>query len=136
MSERLLVDTNVLLRFLTGEPADLAKKARTLVQRADSGEVTLILLPLVVCETFFTLESFYKMTRGIVATHLTSLLECRGIETVERERVLDALSRCQQSGVHLVDAFLASYAAELKMPVASFDRDFEKFKDVQRYFLK
>jgi predicted nucleic acid-binding protein len=45
---------------------------------------------------------------------------------------LDALKRCRDRGVHFADAYLAAAAAELAHPVASFDRDFDKFKDVQR----
>jgi hypothetical protein len=33
------VDANVLLRFLTGEPPELAERALRLIQRAEQGEV-------------------------------------------------------------------------------------------------
>ena len=61
MAEQLLVDTNVLLRFLTGEPPKLAQKARVLIAAADTGEVELVVLPMIVAETVYTLESFYKI---------------------------------------------------------------------------
>jgi predicted nucleic acid-binding protein len=133
---QVLVDTNVLLRFLTGEPPELAKKAKALVDRAEAGELTLIVLPLVVAETFYTLESFYEMERALVSERLASFLQCRGIEALDEERTLDALHRCQQTGVHLVDAFLASHAVHSQMAVATFDRDFEKFKDVRCHTLR
>ena len=38
---RLWVDANVLLRFLTGEPKDLADKAARLMARAEQGEIVI-----------------------------------------------------------------------------------------------
>jgi hypothetical protein len=37
----LWLDANVILRFLTGEPAELAECARRLMARAEAGELTL-----------------------------------------------------------------------------------------------
>lgn len=127
-----LVDTNVLVRFLTGVPPDLALKARKLVARADAGEVVILVLPVVVAETFYTLESFYEMERKIVASTLAAFLQSRGVEAIEPARVLDALTRCERRGAHFADAYIAASAAELACPIASFDRDFDKFKDVER----
>lgn len=89
-------------------------------------------MPMVVAEAYFTLESFYEMERKTVAEKLTDFLQCRGIDAVEPERVLDALTRCRDRRAHFVDAYLAAVAAEGKLPIASFDRDFDKFKDVRR----
>jgi len=131
-SEVQLVDTNVLVRFLTGEPPALASKARKLVARADGGELVLLVVPVMVAETFYTLESFYEIERKLVASKLSAFLQSRGIEVIESARVLDALSRCEQWNSHFADAYLAASAAELNHPIASFDRDFDKFKDIER----
>lgn len=127
-----LVDTNVLVRFFTGDPPELASKARKLVGRADAGELVLLILPVVLGETFYTLESFHEMERKLVASKLSAFLQSRGIEAIESARVLDALRRCEQQGAHFADAYIAASAAELKYPIASFDRDFDRFKDVKR----
>lgn len=127
-----LVDTNVLVRFLTGDPPKMAAQARRLLERADTGEVALVLLPVIVAETIYTLESFYEMERTAVAGRLIALLRCRGIRAVEHDRVLDALGRCRDFKAHFSDAYLAASAAELRQPIVSFDRDFDKFRDVTR----
>lgn len=110
----------------------MAEKARRLVERADAGEITLLVIPLVVAEVYFTLESFYEMERKTVAEKLIVFLQCRGIETLEQEQVLDALKRCRDRKAHFVDAYLAATAVAENHPIASFDRDFDKFKDVHR----
>lgn len=58
MSQRLLLDTNVILRFLTGEPKAQAEGARNLFVSATTGDVVLHVSPVVVAEVFYTLESF------------------------------------------------------------------------------
>jgi len=110
----------------------MAVKARRLVERADNGEVVLVVLPVIVAELIYTLESFYDMERKEVATKLLAFLQSRGIEAVESGRIVDALKRCRDRNAHFADAYLAASAVELENPIASFDRDFDKFKDVQR----
>lgn len=110
----------------------MAEHARSLVRAADNGEVVLEVLPLIVAETVYTLESFYGMDRRTVASKLRVLLQSRGIRPHERERVLDALQRHHDVSVHFADAYLAASAAETKLSVASFDRDLDKFRDISR----
>lgn len=57
---RIWADANVLLRFLTGEPRDLAEKAARLMARAERGEVVIVLAPLVIAEVIRVLKSFYR----------------------------------------------------------------------------
>jgi len=130
---RYHLDSNVLVWFFTGDPPDMFSSAAALIQRAGTGEVILELCPLVLAETAFTLESFYQHPRKKVATTLTDFVRRSGVRLAERELMLDALDRVQRSGVHLVDAYLAASASQTKIPVASFDTDLDRFKDVERY---
>lgn len=118
-----LVDTNVLIRFFTGEPPAMAAKARRLVERADAGEVLLVVLPVIVAETIYTLESFYEMERGKVAEKLLAFLESRGVEAAESARVNNALRRCREQNAHFADAYLAAAALELEHPTDSFKQE-------------
>lgn len=130
MSKSCLIDTNVLVRFFTGTPPDLAERARSLVAQADAGKLQLEILPLIVAETVYTLESFYEMPKQDVCEKLLAFLRSRGIAAREPEIVLDALERYRTMSVHFADAYLAATAASSKMTVYSFDKDFAKFKDV------
>jgi predicted nucleic acid-binding protein len=130
--QRQIVDTNILARFFTGEPHEMAVKARRLVERADHGDLVLVVLPVILAELVYTLESFYGLERKQVAIKLLSFVQSRGIEAVESTRIVHALERCRDRNAHFADAYLAAAAVELEHPIASFDRDFDKFKDVQR----
>ncbi len=132
-AKRYLADTNILLRFLIGEPAAQATSARKLFTRAKTGEVTLEITPVVVAETFYTLLTFYKVPRGEAALMLSHLVQQRGIKLREGDLLLEALTRLQTANVAFVDAFLASSSRRDAIPIASFDRDFDKFKEITRY---
>lgn len=45
MKDIKLLDTNILLRFFTGDPPELAEKARRIITAADSGEFVLEVHP-------------------------------------------------------------------------------------------
>jgi predicted nucleic acid-binding protein len=133
MVEHLLIDTNVLVRFFIGEPIKQASRVRALVEKADAEEVILVITPLIVAETIFTLESFYKMDRWDVAMGLIRFLKSRGMQVLEKEIVLDALERHRHHKISIADTYLAATAASSGYRVASFDKDFAKFVDVKRY---
>jgi hypothetical protein len=132
MTTRYLVDTNVLLRFLSGEPAPQAAAARKLFSRAAAGEIVLDVSPVIVAETLYTLVSFYGVDRKAAAGKLALLLQQHGVRLRDESQVLLALERLQTANVGFADAFLAAGAAEEKVAIASFDRDFDKLK-VTRY---
>jgi predicted nucleic acid-binding protein len=131
--KRYLVDTNILLRFLSGEPVGQAAAARKLFHRAQTGEVVLDISPVIVAEAFYTLLSFYGVERKAAAEKISLLLQQRGVRLRDASQVLAALVRLQTANVGFADAYLAAGAAEEKLSVASFDRDFDKFKDVSRH---
>lgn len=130
---RYHLDANVLIRFLIGEPKMMFDGAAALIERASRGEVVLDLHPLVLAETAFTLQSFYKVPRRKVAATLREFVLRSGVCLAEEHRMIDALNRVEKTGVHLVDAYLASVGSETGQPVASFDRDLDSFNDVIRY---
>jgi len=130
VSKSCLVDTNILLRFFTGDPPEMAERARAIVADADRGKLQLEIPALIVAETLYTLESFYEMPKADVCEKLLVFLRSRGIATREPEIVLDALERYRTLPVHFADAYLAATAAANQQPVYSFDKDFARFKDV------
>jgi predicted nucleic acid-binding protein len=123
---RYLVDTNVLLRFLSGQPPAQAAAARKLFGQAAKGDVVLDVSPVIVAEAFYTLHSFYGVDRKTAAEKLSLLLQQHGVKLRDASAVFAALAVIQSANVGFADAFLAASAADEKVAVASFDRDFDK----------
>lgn len=123
---RLWVDANVVLRFLTGEPAELAEKAARLMARAEGGEVVIVLSALVIAEVIWVLKSFYRRSLKEIADVVIPLMSAVGIEVEDRDLLIQALELASEKNVDFVDAALALQAARRSEPVCSFDGDFKR----------
>lgn len=130
MSKRRLVDTNLIVRYLVQDHEKHAKAAGKLFDACDRGDVVIVVLPAVLAECVFVLESFYEHPRGDIASALGRLISSPGVE-IDAAINLDALDRYRKTKVHFVDCLIAATAATENMPVGSFDQDFRKFADVR-----
>jgi len=130
VSKRRLVDTNLIVRYLVQDHEKHAKAAGKLFDACDRGDVVIVVLPAVLAECVFVLQSFYERPRGDIASALGRLISSPGVE-IDAAIHLDALDRYRKTKVHFVDCLIAATAATEDMPVASFDQDFRKFTDVR-----
>lgn len=127
-----LLDTNLLIRILTGEPESQAEGARVLLERCENGELTLKLTPLVVAEAVFVLTGkVYGIDRADVSAALTGFLESPSLDVEDRDSLLNALALFRDHPVDFVDAFLAAKSQTETAGIASFDQDFEKLSGVE-----
>lgn len=131
MSKRLLVDTNLIVRYLVQDHEKHAKAAGRLFDACDRGDVVIVVLPAVLAECAFVLESFYEHARAEISSALGTLISSPGVEIDEAAIHLDALDRYRKTKVHFVDCLIAAAASAKKTPVATLDRDFRKFADVR-----
>jgi predicted nucleic acid-binding protein len=131
VKKRRLVDTNLIVRYLVQDHEKHAKAAGKLFDACDRGEIVVVVLPSVLAECVFVLESFYDHPRGSIARALAGLISSPGVEISEPKNHLDALDRYGRLNVHFVDCLIAATAATEGIPVASFDQDFRKFADVR-----
>jgi predicted nucleic-acid-binding protein len=129
----LLLDANVLVRFLVQDDPRQSAAATALLEKAERREVVLMLEAMVVAEVVCVLLGRYGRSRGEVSSVLLSIIQNVGVETLERDVVTDALQRFAAVKVDFSDAWLAARAAQLGHAVASFDRDFDKSKDIRHF---
>ncbi len=120
------MDANVLLRFLTGEPEDMAERAERLFERARRGEVSLRVHHVVVAETVWVLQSFHGHSRADIADVLVPLLTGHRLKVEGASVVVRAIEAMADRNVDFADALLAAAADSRGEGVASFDRDFRK----------
>ncbi|MDD4889498.1 MAG: PIN domain-containing protein [Phycisphaerae bacterium] len=97
----------------------------------DRGDVVLEVLPSVLAECVFVLDSFYGHPRGAIAAALTGLITSPGVEIRDQPAAVDALGRYARTRCHFVDCLIAAAAAAGDTPVATFDEGFRKFEDVR-----
>jgi predicted nucleic acid-binding protein len=131
VSKRRLVDTNLIVRYLVQDHEAHAKAAGRLFEACDRGDLVVVVLPAVLAECVFVLESFYGQARADIAYALGRLVSSPGVEITDVAIHLNALERYTKTKAHFVDCLMAATAAAEKTPVATFDQDFRKFGDVR-----
>ena len=130
MRQRRLIDTNLIVRYLVQDHEKHARVAGRLFEACDRSELTIVVLPAVLAECVFVLESFYDRPRADIASALTRLISSPGIEISEATIHMDALNRYRKTNAHFVDCLIAAVAVAEDTPVATFDQDFRKFGDI------
>ena len=94
MADHVVVDPNILVRHITADPPEMAAKARRLIEAADRGDVVIEVVPVILAETVYTLESFCEMECKGVTKAFSLFLHCRGIWPHEKERLFVIRMKC------------------------------------------
>lgn len=100
-----LLDTSVIVRYLTGDPKHLAARAARIID----GETTLMITDVVVAETAFVLSSVYGVPRRAVVDRLVELLQRRNLSAfrLDKGAVIQGLLLCRPSNrVSFADAMV------------------------------
>ncbi len=95
----------MLVRYLTGDPPDLAEQAAQVIDGEEGLQVTDVVL----AETAYVLTSVYRISRGVVADHLIAFLQKENVApfALDKGTVLQALLLCKPSGrVSFADAMV------------------------------
>jgi predicted nucleic acid-binding protein len=123
------LDTNVLVRHLTGDPPEMAERATRFLASAED----LLLPDLVVAEVAYVLESFYEVPRARVATILRSVLAFPAIGVVDADLLHRALEVYEVNRLDFADAYLVACAERTGVgTIVSFDRSIDRVGTVTR----
>jgi predicted nucleic acid-binding protein len=124
------IDTNVIIRHLTGDPADLADRATRLL--ATAGPHQLWLTDLVLAEVVYVLESFYKVPRTQVAAYARAIVAFPAIRVDDPAMLLRAIEVYDTHRLDFADAYLVAAAERSGVGVvASFDKGFGRVDTVK-----
>lgn len=99
------LDTSMVVRYLWGDPAELAEKAAGVID----SEAELKVTDVVVTETAYVLMSVYQAPREVVVDHLIALFQRKNISpfALDKDVVLSALLLCRPSGrISFADAMI------------------------------
>jgi predicted nucleic acid-binding protein len=123
------VDTNILIRHLTGDPPDQAARATRLLTAADE----LLLADLVVAEVVYVLESFYEVPRARVAELVRAIVAFPAVVVLDPAMLLRALEVYETARLDFAEAYLVAQAERSGVGVvALFDRAIDRVGTVRR----
>ena len=124
------VDTNMLIRHLTGDPPGQAAQATRLLSQAGQ----LLLPDLIVAEVVCVLESFYEVPRTRVAELVRAIIAFPAIEVADEPALLRAVEVYEVHRLDFADAYLVAEAEISGVnAVASFDKAIERVPTVRRF---
>jgi predicted nucleic-acid-binding protein len=123
------LDTNVLIRHLTGDPPAQARRATAFLERADE----LLLPDLIVAEVVYVLESFYEVKRQRVAELVRAIIAFPAVVVADEPLLLRALEVYEVERIDFAEAYsVASTEASGVETIASFDRAIDRVTTVRR----
>ena len=117
------IDTNVVVRYLTGTPPEQAAEAARIIEG-----VSLQIPIVVLTETAYVLASQYQFSRARIIDGLLSLVRRNNVSiySIEKDLVLQGLRMCRPSGrVSVADAMIwAAARSSGARVIYTFDRRF------------
>ena len=127
--QRVVVDANVLLSFVTGR-IEKQRAAKALLLRASEGELSAIVPQFVVFESMYVLQSTYRIAGNELAPMIRDLIALPGILFIDEcpwKRVLDLWPSQFRS---IADAAIVAVAVSNRYDaVATFDQKLAKRLD-------
>ena len=78
-SKDVVIDTNLLVRYLTDDEPQKAEAVDVLLNGAGKGEIKILIPSVVIAELVWVLESFYKMTADDITELVEAILNTPGL---------------------------------------------------------
>ena len=127
------LDTNILLRYLTRDDEEKAHRALALLLRVERGEEEVVTSPMVVFETIFTLQSYYRLPKERIRERVGDLLSLRSLHVPDKQVFLRALDLYVRHNISFADAYNAASMHQRQMTeIYSWDTDFDKLPGITR----
>ena len=124
-----LLDTNVLIRFLTADKSPKNRKLYSFFKALEQGEKRVELKLIILFQSVFVLKSFYKVPKEHIAEGMKDLIKYKGITIKEKTIVQRTLELWRDNNIEIVDCYLVACSeGDTQNLLYSYDRDFDKFK--------
>lgn len=101
------IDTNILVRYITGDNAVQLKKATQLIETGGPKLIN----PIVLVELTWVLNSVYSLSRKTIAETLKDIGSC-GFFLFKKPKPINAAINCFASGYDLADAMILNLNTE------------------------
>ena len=121
--KRAVIDTNLLVRYLTEDDPSKASEVRRLLLKAAEGAIRLVVPSVVIAELVWVLQSYYKLAREEIVPLLNAILHTRGVEVSDKSVVSDAIAIYGGGSIDFIDAWIVAFAKVVEVrTIYTFDR--------------
>lgn len=136
--DKVFVDTNILLRYLTNDFPEQAQHLENLIERSNSGEIRLVVNSMVFAEIVWTLQSFYKYPKDKIDEIVSAIVASEAFEINERDILLQALEDFHSLNINFIDAYIASWMQKKQLyKIFTLNKkDFKRISGIELFNLK
>jgi len=127
MIKRILIDTNLIVRYLIKDNKEQFKFAEEFFELVRIGKVKAYLEQTVFTETIFVLSNIYLIPRETIASTLFDLIMYKGIFNSEKDVLIESLNIFSDTKLHIVDCILVAKAKLEKIEIKTFDKELIKY---------
>ncbi|RLB11033.1 MAG: pilus assembly protein [Deltaproteobacteria bacterium] len=120
----IIVDANVILRYLLRDNEKFYKEAEALFNDAFLGKKKILIMHSVIAEVVYVLLKLYKVSKKEIAEVLTELMKIKGIKVQDKEILFRAFKIFDNKNLDFVDCILCAYSE--KYQIVSFDKKLNK----------
>jgi len=133
LKNRVYADTNLFIRFFTGDPDNQAQESRKFLNQVSRGKYGLFICDLIIAEIIYVLESIYHLDRNAVVEKILAIAETDNTIIENRQVILRALDLYEEKNIDFIDAYLASHSVKNNCDtIFTFDRDFKKIDFIKK----
>lgn len=130
-----LLDTNIFVRVLTGDPPKQARDCHALIRRIEQGELVAWTTALVIAEVVYVLSSkrLYNIDRTQIRDYLLPLIELPGIRLVDKRLYRRVFEVYTTTPIDYDDAYHVALMEQRGLTdVMSYDRHFDRVEGIER----
>lgn len=129
------VDTDIIIRLLTGDDPQKQAEAADLFKQVEAGKLRLAAPDTVIADAVYVLSSprLYNIPHSQVEELLTTLVRLPNFKVHNKPAVLLALLHYSNDNIDFGDALIVASMQQASSQVLySYDTDFDRFPDVMR----
>jgi predicted nucleic acid-binding protein len=129
------IDTDVIIRFLTGDDPEKQAAATALFEQVEQGLLTVTAPDTVIADAVYVLSSprLYHLARSAVKELLGALVQLAYFQVQNKLTVLRALELYGSTRLDFGDTLIiASMEQQRSQILYSYDADFDRFEEISR----
>jgi predicted nucleic acid-binding protein len=124
--ERVFVDTNIFLRYLTKDDPTKYARCREIFKKAMEEELSLFTSEMVIAELIWTLLSYYRVAKADVIEKVSIIISSQNLHFVNKNMIADSLVLYSQKNIDYIDAYNAVFMKFHDLEkIYSYDEDFD-----------
>jgi len=126
MTKTIIVDANVIIRFLLNDHPKLSPQAISIFSQAQKKLIKVYLDEVILAEVIWTLSSFYKIKKANLTENIEKFLSQDWVVSKKKDLMLNALYLYKSSNLDYIDCWAYVVSQDFKFKLETFDMNLKR----------